>query len=234
MIYFTIYMFLFFFPQTQSVNEIVRNKIMSVYNGNAEAILKELPELEKKYSDNPGIKYLRGILTVDAVKAVQSYEQVANQFRESEWADDALYRIYEYNYAIGMYKKSDELFETLKKRYPQSEYLNIPKKQIAPEPQKIVLNNEVDNSPKPEKNYTIEKTFSPFAVQVGAFVNEANAKLKADFFQKLGKQTSIQKKETTTILFQVLIEGFETEKSARNYIAELKQKYQITAIFVKR
>lgn len=225
---FTIFLFL----QTQTENDLIREKILSVYNGNVEAVLKELPTLEKKYPQNPGLIYLKGILTIDGAVAVKLYEQVAYQSQPSEWGDDALYRIFEYNYAIGLYKKSDEVYSQLKEKFPNSEYLNIPKKQFVPEPQKIIF--EKDESQKTEKISEKEIKLSPFAVQVGAFVSEENAKTKANYFKSLGKVTSIQKKQTTTNLFVVLIEDFETELAAREYIQELKSKNKIDAVLIKR
>ncbi|MDA0986126.1 MAG: SPOR domain-containing protein [Bacteroidetes bacterium] len=224
----------FFLIQSQSPNDIIKEKILSVYNGNAENILKELPTLETKYPNNASVIYLKAILTVDGAKAVKMYEQIVNQFRESEWADDALYRIYEYNYAIGLYKRSDEIFSKLKEQFPNSEYLQIPQKKVGLEKQTLVFEEKEENNLPSEISKETENKISPFAVQVGAFVNEENAKVKANFFKSLGKKTSIQKKETTTILFVVVVEGFETEKSAREFIIELKQKHQIDAFFVKR
>jgi tetratricopeptide (TPR) repeat protein len=101
----------------------VRKRLDFIYSGQAERVRIELPSLEKQYSNDAGVKYLDAILTTDGAAAVKKFQAIVDQLPQSEWADAALYKVYQYYYSVGLYKTADQKFEQLKQQYPNSLYV---------------------------------------------------------------------------------------------------------------
>lgn len=93
-----------------------------IENGQAEAVRAELPSLITNYQNNPGVMYLQAVLTADGSEAATLYQNIVDNFPKSEWADDALYKLYEYYYSMGLYKTADQKLQQLKEQYPFSAY----------------------------------------------------------------------------------------------------------------
>ncbi len=142
-------------------SSMVHNRLRLIMNGKANEVRKELPDLIKEFPDDPGVMFLNGILMEDATKALSVYEQITREFPQSEWADDAQWRIVQY-YALkrdttrahrelGMYKRN----------YPMSEFLihaiDIVKATVG-EPIVTTTPPEV-KKPAPDK--TSEKSITP-------------------------------------------------------------------------
>ena len=233
----------------------VRKRLDFIYNGQAERVRIELPSLQKQYANDPGVAYLDAILTTDGVTAVKKFQAIVDGFPQNEWADDALYKVYQYYYSVGLYKTADQKFQQLKEQYPNSLYVVGLAQEQKPSP--------VQQEPavKPKKSDTAETkpveqriTAEPpaaatdtaaaaapatpagkFAVQAGAFSTEKNAQKQVDFFASIGKRSIIGTKlNNGRTLYLVSIEGFANEQDARNVIAELKSKYNIETIIVAR
>ena len=66
------------------------------------------------------------IKSYNGTEAMKDYQSIVDNFPKSEWADDALYAIYQYYYSLGLYKTADLKFQQLKKEYPASPYLTAP------------------------------------------------------------------------------------------------------------
>ncbi len=109
----------FAFSQTQ---DEVKAAIEQVNQGKADEVRKSLPDLVAKYQNTAGIMYLQGRLATDGIEAVKFYQSVVDNFPKSEWADDALYRIYQYYYSLGLYRSAELKMEQLKHDYPNSPY----------------------------------------------------------------------------------------------------------------
>jgi cell division septation protein DedD len=231
----------------------VRRRLDFIYNGQAERVRIELPSLQKQYPNDPGVGYLDAILTTDGVTAVKKFQTIVDQFPQNEWADDALYKVYQYYYSVGLYKTADQKFDQLKQQYPSSLYVvgaaqvqkPVPVKQEPPVETKKL--DTVETKPA-EQPATIEppKTEAPdsaaqaariskLAVQTGAFSAEKNAQKQVDFFATIGKKAIIATRFSgKKTLYVVSIGGFSNEQDARSFIAELKSKYNIESIIVVR
>ena len=100
----------------------IRHRLEMIENGQAEAVRAELPSLITNYQNNPGVMYLQAVLTADGSEAATLYQNIVDNFPKSEWADDALYKLYEYYYSMGLYKTADQKLQQLKEQYPFSAY----------------------------------------------------------------------------------------------------------------
>jgi tetratricopeptide (TPR) repeat protein len=231
----------------------VRKRLDFIYNGQAERVRIELPTLQRQYPDDPGVDYLDAILTTDGVAAVKKYQAIVDQFPQNEWADDALYKVYQYYYSVGLYKTADQKFEQLKQQYPNSLYvvgLAQEQKPVSVEKHPPVETNkpEIVETKPSEQPATVEAPkaeasdptvaaapVGKFAVQAGAYSAEKNAQKQVDFFATIGKKAIIGTRLSSgKTLYLVSVEGFSNEQDARSFIAELKSKYNIESIIVAR
>ena len=207
----------------------IRRRLEMIEKGQAEAVRAELPSLMTNYQNNPGVMYLQAVLTTDGTEAAKLYQNIVDNFPKSEWGDDALYKLYEYYYSIGLYKTANQKWTQLKEEYPFSAYAAeknsvVEEKQAAKEKPTVM---------KPKG--TVPKFGTNFTVQVGAFSTLQNAgELKAKF-EKEGFQSNIftmvsQGKK----LHKVWVGEFQSYDEARRFTAEIKSKFNLTSIVVSR
>jgi cell division septation protein DedD len=227
----------------------VRKRLDFIYNGQAERVRIELPSLDKQYSNDAGVRYLDAILTTDGAAAVKKFQTIVDQFPQNEWADDALYKVYQYYYSVGLYKTADQKLDQLKQQYPNSLFIvgTVSKQKptaieqkpatdtTKPEP----VEQKRDEQPKEGTRDTIAsvpaQVVGKFAVQAGAFSTKRSARKQVEFYSTIGRKADLTTKLIGgKTLYVVSIEDFTNEQDARNFIAELKAKYNIESIIVAR
>jgi hypothetical protein len=103
--------------------EEIKSYLAKIDQGQADDVRRVLPDLIAKYQNTPGLLFLEGRLATDGIEGVKFYQSVVDNFPKSEWADDALYRIYQYYQAIGLYKTADLKLQQLKSEYPNSPHV---------------------------------------------------------------------------------------------------------------
>lgn len=101
----------------------VRSYIDQVTAGNVDEAREELSSLKEKYPDNPGVTYLEALLSTDGSVAARLYQSIVDSHPRCEWADAALYKVYQFYYALGLYKTADLKMAQLQRDYPDSKYL---------------------------------------------------------------------------------------------------------------
>jgi hypothetical protein len=80
--------------------------------------------LIQKHPDDPAVLYLQAAITSKASAAIQLYQRIWSDAPASSWADDAVYRLYQYSIAVGAYQTADRYRERLRARWPDSPYLS--------------------------------------------------------------------------------------------------------------
>jgi hypothetical protein len=108
---------------SQMTEQEVRTRLDAAYAGKSDQVSRELPALLRQNPHDAGVLYIQAVLTTDGTLAVKRYQEIAEKYPQSVWADDALYKVYQYNFSLGLYKKADEVMEQLRSRYPQSIYV---------------------------------------------------------------------------------------------------------------
>jgi len=196
-----------------------------IKNGQTDEVKAELPSLLTKYQNHPGVLYLQGVLTADGSEAVKIFQSVVDNFPKSEWADDALYRTYQYYYSIGLYKTAAQKYEQLKQAYPSSAYLVHGKPHGA--------DQEAEAVEKPISAGASES--GTYAVQVGAFSTAENASKQKRFFHSVGYPVEILNKvKRGKSYYLVWIGSFKSYDEARKFRNEMKGRYKIEPIVVGR
>ena len=219
-------LFVFTPTQGQELNEAaIQRRLDLIRNGQTDEVKAELPSLLTKYQNHPGVLYLQAILTSDGSEAVRIFQSVVDNFPKSDWADDALYKAYQYYYSIGLYKTATQKYDQLKRAYPSSPYL------VQGELGTVTRGEEAV-----EKLGSVDDADSgSFAVQVGAFSTTENANKQKRFFDNAGYPVEILNKvKRGRSFYLVWIGNFKSYDEARKFGNEIKGRYKIDAIVVGR
>ena len=233
---------------TRVTAQDISTYVSQLDKGQTEEVRKALPDLIAKYQNNPGVLYLQGRTASDGNEAVKFYHSVVENFPKSEWADDALYRAYQYYYALGLFRTADSKLRQLKHDYPDSPYLagkgNI---KLPEQDEEASTTNETDtvetvtdstNGTREEKPAATAAQSEPsenYTLQVGAYTTAVNAEKQKSFFEKLGYEVQVTNKvRGGKSFFLVWVGSFKTPDEAMRFGKEVKAKHKIDSIVVEK
>jgi tetratricopeptide (TPR) repeat protein len=218
----------------------IQSRLEKIYRGDVESVREELPSLLSRYQNHPGVLYLQGMLTTDGPEAVKVFQSVVDNFPESEWADDALYRVYQYYYSVGLYRTAEEKLNQLKRDYPQSRYAfgqqprfdrrdEIADERVeSPAQPPARETRQPDTRPRPAAQY-------PFALQVGAFSTYENAMRQRDMLRDIDQPVEITTRmQGGQTLYLVWVGAFQSRDQAVNYGQQLRRQFNIETMIVSR
>lgn len=211
----------------QSNGPDIQKRLEMIEKGQVDQVKAELPTLLTTYQNNPGVMYLQGVLTTDGTEAAKIFQSIVDNFPKSEWADDALYKLYQYYYSIGLYKTADQKMAQLKQDYPYSAYA-VDQSSAPKEPP-----TETPDVVKPKS--TVQKFSTSFTVQVGAFSTLQRAEELKSFFEGKGYSSNIFTMVTNgKKLHKVWVGEFQKQDDARRFSAEIRKKFSLESIVVAR
>jgi tetratricopeptide (TPR) repeat protein len=198
--------------------------------GKMEEVKGKLLDLKTDYPKSSNLIFLEGVLTENGQDAVALYQKLAEEYPQSAYADAAVYRIYSYYFALGLYNTADKNLDKLKKDYPESPYIKMAEANV--------VKNQIEEAPPQTdessvENGDVEKKFS-FSVQAGAFTNADNANsLKVDI-ENAGMVSFIQDKNVAGTVFKVVYIGkFETRKEAEDFLPIANTRFRIAGRVVE-
>jgi tetratricopeptide (TPR) repeat protein len=201
-----------------------------IENGNADDVRLELPGLKQNNPNSPSVMFLEGVLTENGQKAVLLYQEIVDKYPDSKYADAALYRIYTYYYALGLYESADKKLNDLTNNYPQSPYIKIAKHNQLPVNPEITREDDVTggkDSVKVKDVVTQEKY--KYTIQAGAFSVQKNAENLREEFKKSGLYSEIKIKMVGGTNFHIVYVGqFATETDAESSLKTLNNKFNLT------
>jgi tetratricopeptide (TPR) repeat protein len=201
-----------------------------IEQGKVEEVKGKLLDLKTDYPKSSNLIFLEGVLTENGQDAVVLYQTLVEKYPKSAYADAAIYRIYSYYFALGLYNTADKNLNKLKKEYPESPYIKMAAANV--------VNNQVEEIPQqtgetPVENVDAEKQFS-YSVQAGAFTNADNAKLLKQDIEKAGMVSFIQEKNIAGTTFNVVYIGkFETRKEAEDFLPIANTRFRIAGRVVE-
>ena len=184
--------------------------------GAADEVREQLPTLLSEHPNDPGVLYLQALLTREGADAVRTYQSIVDNFPKSEWADDALFKVYQFYYALGLYRTAEIKMSQIKAEYPSSPYASgqplvqteapepvttapeaakstAPAQEVAkpgiPPPADQIRPVEPKTEPAPQDR-PVQRTDTAipvrFSLQVGAFTLHANAATEKSRYEGLG------------------------------------------------
>lgn len=232
--------FLFGSPAQDQAPDVDRS-LARVEKGEADAVRSELPSLLSQYPNNPDVLYLQGVLTSDGTEAVRIYQSIVDNFPRSERADDALYKVYQFYYAIGLYRTAEMKLNQLKTDYPKSKYVagvvRSDTKSLPEEKENLSVQPHAEKPalPESEPSQPAVEERGQYTLQVGAFSQQLNAEKQKLFFEDLGYSVEvINKVRDLRSLFVVLVGDYRTPDEAKTKGEEFKRKYNISSMMVTR
>ncbi len=239
----TIIFAMLFWPapaSAQSIDERVKFLLAQIEKNQSEEAKKRLPDLIAVEPNNPGVLYLQGRIASNGTEAMKSYQSIVDNFPKSEWADDALYAIYQYYYSLGLYKTATLKLQELKREYPASPFSSDTPPVTAPRLSEETVNlPRKDISALSESTKTVElastQPAEPYTLQVGAFGTAANAEKQKDLFEELGMTVEVTNKvRGGRSLYLVWVGSFRTADDAKEAGKDIRKKHKIDSIIVER
>ncbi|HUI10933.1 MAG TPA: SPOR domain-containing protein [Bacteroidota bacterium] len=205
--------------------EVARYQAM-LQNGQVEQVRGAIPSLLARYPNNPGVLYIQAQTTSDGAEAVRIYQSIVDNFPASPWAPEALFRVYQFYYALGLYRTAEMKMAQLKKNYPTS--------------RRATGGSGVDTGGLPEDTSRApsgaqagEHPAAPtrYALQVGAYTAQANAERQKAFFENLGYSVElISRVRDNQSLYLVLVGSFASADEAKTKGAEIRARYHVESI----
>jgi cell division septation protein DedD len=223
----------------QSEGPNVQRYLALVNAGKADEVRLEIPGLLSKHPNDPGVLYLQAVCTTEGAEAVRIYQSIVDNFPGSEWADDALYKVYQFYYALGLYRTAELKMNQLTKDYPASKYLSAA---AGPEAQELPEEREQASATDTSRPVALVPATAPatvpssgFTLQMGAYTAQVNAERQKKFFEDLGHTVEvINRVKDNRTLFLVMVGSFPTAEEARAAGEEIRKKYNINSMVIAR
>ncbi|MFA6455805.1 MAG: SPOR domain-containing protein [Bacteroidota bacterium] len=215
----------------------VRERLDLIHSGKLEQVRIEVATLIKQSPNDPAVRYLDAYVTGNGDQAVKKYQSIVDNFPQNEWADDALYKVYQYYYAVGLYKTAEAKMNQLNQQYPNSIFAKNEAKPSEVGIQQPAVVSKPVTEEKTETHPTAPATVTgAFIVQVGVYSQETKAYEQAqNISTAVGRQAVVFSKQSgEKTVYAVGFDGFADERTAKVYGSELKAKFNLDWFVVKR
>ena len=222
--------------------------------GKVDGVRESLIELESKYPNNPGVLYLRAMLTENGNKSIEHYKDLIQRFPDTNYTPKAAMKISEYFYARGLYTQATKILKKIPINYPRydniqratdlmvssfnaigeadsAKYYALLIKSMFPkvntaEYDLSIGNNKMDNIISLNKSEIID---GPYVLQVGAFIDNDNAKRLKLQISQLGHKVIINEvKSRGKTLFAVRVGRFKSKSKADKIGIDIKRKIGVS------
>jgi tetratricopeptide (TPR) repeat protein len=202
--------------------------LKQVESGNKKEVLEKFTSLKKEFPASPSVMFLEGVLTENGQDAVTIYSKIVNYYPDSKYADAALYRIYSYYFALGLYETAKTHLEKLKRNYPGSPYIKIADRNIPSEDEFSTAQLRDDKIDKKEESTNQQTGKSNYTIQAGAFSKLVNAQSLRDDFKDSGFFSEIKEKVVGGTTFHVVYIGqFISEGEAQNFLQVINKEFRL-------
>ncbi|MDZ7766124.1 MAG: SPOR domain-containing protein [Melioribacteraceae bacterium] len=199
--------------------------LKAIEDGQVETAISGLNNLKKTHPDDPSVLFLDAVLTEDGESALTKYQKIYEQHPNSNYADAALYRVFSYYYALGIYNRAENLLTKLKSEYSSSPYIRMANRNIPDVGETI--EEPVEHIPETKPPASGSDDYK-FTIQAGAFLNIDNAKNLLNEIQKDGYPAELGTKSVGGSLLNVVTFGhLESEEEADPLISYLKNKFNL-------
>lgn len=229
--------------KTQTVDGIVDDIRMGKFKQARESLFK------LKLTDQATLLFLKGILEIDGKTAEKHYSEIVNNYPDSKYFTNALYRLAMLKYSAGLYKTATDYFNkiltstsSISLKQKCNYWLGLCYQSVNQEnAARIKFSEVINNSPETEYSdmarLNLKKTdltknnhkFEPesntvFAVQVGAFLNQQNAILRKAFYENHSYRVELHTKIKDNKKFYLVWIGPYTSRSKARSIGESLEK----------
>ena len=221
--------------------------ISLINEGKVDGVKENLPELLSKYPSDPGVLYLKAILTREGDSAIDQYKDILKNYPDSKYAPESAMKIGEYFYAKGLYTQSANLLKNIPIKYPRfsemqrltnlminsfnaigeadsAKYYALIIKSMFPGLE-TEIKNDRDRLSQVFDFKKKAKIAGPYVVQVGAFSNKENAKRLKLQISQLGHNVIINKVDSNgKVFYAVRVKSFSSKIKAEKIGKDIKSK----------
>ena len=219
--------------------------------GKSKGVRENLPELISKFPADPGVLYLKSLLTEDGESAVKQYKNIITNYPDSKYAANSAMKLGEYFYSRGLYTQSANLLKIIPVKYPRfkdmqrltdlmvnsfnaigeadsAKYYGLIIKSMFPTIDANV--NESNDRLKQVFEFKKKtKTSGPYVVQIGAFSSKQNANRLRLQVSQLGHDVSVNKIDSNgKTFFAVRINRYNSKKKAEEIGKDIKSKLGVS------
>ena len=239
-----------------SVFSILSSQNIDLYfslidEGELDGVKENLPELLSKYPRDPGVLFLKAVLTDDGESAISQYKYILENFPKSIYAPEAAMKIGEYFYARGLYTQCASLLKNIPMNYPRypqiqrltdlminsfnaigeadsAKYYSLIIKSMFP----AIETNVESKDNKLSQVFSFKKkarNLGPYVVQIGAFSSKENAKRLKLQVSQLGHDVSINKIQSNEkTFFAVRVNRYKSKREAEEIGKDIKSKLGVS------
>lgn len=211
-----------------------------------EEIARLLPAAERDFPQHPNVAFFRALIQSDAEEAFEYYKKVVESKQESRFADTALFKMAQYQYARERYRAARGYLRLLQRRFPASKWFDDSRYLLGqcyladarPDSARLVWTSFVRDLPRspysdlavadleelnlgapPAAAAKSKPSTNPwYSIQVGAFSNPDNARTILAGLREVGYEGEIvQKKVGSRTFHAVWIGRFNDRAAAEDY-----------------
>jgi len=234
------------FPAFGQSNE-VRTALQELSLGNRTNAMNVLLDLIIEYPDDPGVVFLHASLLKNNAKAIPMYKKIVKGKPNSEWADDAQFRIVSYYATKKDTIKAREEMQKFRNEYPKSELLpdayeilrntvGGPGKNTGP-----IINPKNDTGKSLIVEGKVDFTDTPppikglFTLQVGVFKTRMAAEEEAQSYSKKRLRCNVieRKLPDGATRYAVTIGDYTSRKNAEAAVPIVRNQCNCTPLIIQ-
>jgi SPOR domain len=200
--------------------------VRMVSKGNGDEVASKFSDLRNKLPRGAGMIYLEGLVATDGHDAIRCFHVITDSFPRSDWADDALARIFECQAAMGEPIEAEETYQRLKQQYPASPYITTG----------YLQQQVLDEAITAADRKLPDSQQNEWAIQVGAFTKKENAEKLLQKITADGYLVNIYENllDGKNLYYLVWVGSFNSEEEAKPLLKEIKAKYKIEGVLRAR
>ena len=119
------WLFLFALFSVTVCQEELDQALDEIYRGNTSDAVERLPSLIHKYPESPTVMFMQGLLERNVERSIEIYKSIYNFHPGSPYADEAVMKIGEYYYTLGLYTQSSEWLKKMHIHYDRWRALQL-------------------------------------------------------------------------------------------------------------
>lgn len=216
---------IFVYPQ----NEIdIIPYLKQVEAGEVEKVRNTLTSLKVNNPLSVNILFLEAVISENGQDAVAIYDRLVKEHPENKYADAALYRIYSYYYAIGLYETAKTYQNKLQKEYSTSPYIKLTGTNLPAKNEEQAVQGEEKKEPVKERLIRPVVKDYKYTIQAGAFSRLENASALKKEFEDAGYSCELKEKLVGGTNFHIVLVGkFGNINEAQSFLDILATQYNL-------
>ncbi len=204
----------------QEVDGIVRQALLRLAQGKRDSLAAALPELLRRYPNEPGVLLLQARLLSDAQQALPLYERILREHPKSIWADDALCSIVQLSALQRDTARAWQGLRTFLQRYPSSDLLFY-----AWETVRATVGLPPELAPTPAKQPpSVARSAHGYAVQIASFRARQAAEQELERLRRRRFRASVVVKQLGgETYYAVVVGNYPTREAAQQALPRVAQ-----------